>query len=175
MGTAGSGVGRSWAAEGEHVSVGCRNQRMPREPRKRWGAAGRLAQPLWSLGCGMDRCPMGAATLQPPKTALQKGYLGRGGAGTCLRRTVRRGDAVNWGFIEVLRQSGLHKGYLFGPEKPQWTSSRWRSVGDAGGTQVMPAHSCFPPGHTCSKSPGGAGSAKPRPGCWLPAWRADAD
>lgn len=142
MGTAGSGVGRSRGAEGEHVSVGCRNRRMPRKPRKRWGAAGRLAQPVWSLGCGMDRCPMGAATLQPPKTALQKGYLGRGGAGTCLRRTVRPGDAVNWGFIEVLHQSGLHKGYLFGPEKPQWTSvevSRrgWWDPGDAS-SQLLP-------------------------------------
>lgn len=65
MGSMGSGAGRSWGAEGEHTSVGCGNQSTPCEPCEGWGAAGRLAQPLWPLDYGMDRCLMGAAALQP--------------------------------------------------------------------------------------------------------------
>ena len=161
MGSTDSRVGRSRGAEGKHTSVGCRNQSTPREPHKGWGAAGRVAQPLWPLGYAMDRCPMGAATLQPRKTAMQREHLGRRGAGTRPGRTMRLGHVVNWGFIEVLHQFGLNKGHLFGAEKPQWMSLQgWLLQAEvsrqAGGTQVMPAHSCFPPGHPCSKSPGGA-------------------
>lgn len=47
---------------------------MPHEPHKGWGAAGRLAQLLEPLSYGMDRCPKGAATLQPHKMSVQRGY-----------------------------------------------------------------------------------------------------
>lgn len=77
---------------------------MPHEPHKGWGAAARLAQLLSPLGFRMERCPEGAAPLQPHKLAVQRGYLGRGRAGICLRRTMGTGNVENWGFIEVLHQ-----------------------------------------------------------------------
>lgn len=120
---------------------------------------------------------MGAAMLQPYKTAVPSGCLGRRGAGVCLGRTMRLVDVVNWGFIEVLYQFGLNKGHLFGAGKPQWPFLHgWLlqvEVGwDAGGIQEMPTHNCSPRPPllqelgTCH--PTSAGLVKPLPGHWLP-------
>lgn len=85
----------------------------------------------------------------------------------CLGRTVRPGDGVNWGFIEVLYQFGLDKGRLFGAGKPQWTFLHgWllqvEVSREAGGTQEMPNHSCCP-----SAIPAPRAGEVPPHFCWL--------